>query len=348
MFKTFLTSDIPSYYKIYLTSYLTSYMSGYIFFIVFTVAAIIRLANSEGLDTLYKYNPASIIVLNWIIYYVLGYSCFLIALCRMHSCNRNLLFPEYRKRSKLYLVYKQLRYALMFQANFYTVMSNYFCLGGLDHLMARSRICGATNKDLLRMNTCTALAEICKFNSGSWTIAILLALLALATVWEDYGYTTDGQVLTSRIPSLEALLFAVPALYISFCSFTVPIMLNPYVWGCYRRPEKKQVGAAPKSARDMGLTVGSVDTRVYSPPTKRIPVKSSRIDIFKRASTPARKRMSVPKNVSTKKTPCRSTPERTSTAAEARKSASRSSAKRPSLGSPRRVENKAGGGIFSV
>jgi hypothetical protein len=70
------------------------------------------------------------IILSVQVYYVIGYTTFLIAMVRMHMTNRKLLFPEYRDRSAFYLVYKMIRYCMFFQLLFYSVMGNYFFLGG--------------------------------------------------------------------------------------------------------------------------------------------------------------------------------------------------------------------------
>jgi hypothetical protein len=82
LFRNFLTCDISSYYKIFLMSYLMSYTSGGIYLFVFSVAAAGRLLDQRDTGSLYAFNPASVLVLNIVIYYVIGYTSFLIALCR--------------------------------------------------------------------------------------------------------------------------------------------------------------------------------------------------------------------------------------------------------------------------
>jgi cellulose synthase/poly-beta-1,6-N-acetylglucosamine synthase-like glycosyltransferase len=82
LFRNFLTCDIPSYYKIFLMSYLMSYTSGGIYLFVFSVAAAGRLLDQRDTGSLYAFNPASVLVLNIVVYYVIGYTSFLIALCR--------------------------------------------------------------------------------------------------------------------------------------------------------------------------------------------------------------------------------------------------------------------------
>eukprot|EP00542_Grammatophora_oceanica_P022123 CAMPEP_0194033988 /NCGR_PEP_ID=MMETSP0009_2-20130614/6432_1 /TAXON_ID=210454 /ORGANISM="Grammatophora oceanica, Strain CCMP 410" /LENGTH=901 /DNA_ID=CAMNT_0038674723 /DNA_START=64 /DNA_END=2769 /DNA_ORIENTATION=+ len=255
LFRTFLTCDIPSYYKIFLTSYLFSYMSGGIYIFVFVIAAAVKLAGWEEVGTLYTFSPAGVLVLSYVIYYVIGYLTFLIALCRMHSCNRDLLFQEYRSRGKLYLLFKKVRYAMSFQFLFYSVMGNYFFLGGMDHLLSRPKICGATNKDSIRINCCEAIWEVIKFNIGSFGIAMFTGLLAIAVVVQDAGWHYEPFLDGSYIPGWKVLLFSAPPVYLSVMAFIVPFYLNPYVWPCSRffmrsrakREEKKK--AEEKKAR---------------------------------------------------------------------------------------------------
>jgi hypothetical protein len=185
----------------------------------------------------------------------------------MRIINKDLFFPQYRKRGILYLIWKELRYCMTFQILFYTVMGNYFFLGGVDHLMSRSRICGATNKDPVSMNCFTALYEIFKFNSGSWAISCFLAILALATVWKDLDYTIDPEELISTLPSISSLLFAGPTVLMSIFALVIPIIMNPYVWGCYRRVKPKSKPTKAEGRLDVASVVGSIDTRMYSPKT---------------------------------------------------------------------------------
>ena len=176
---------------------------------------------------------------------------------------------------------------MTFQIMFYTVMGNYFFLGGVDHLMSRTRICGATNKDPLKVSCFTALSDICAFNSGSWTIALLLAILAVATLWSGLGYTYDLAEIAERLsnpfssfpsdplldslgrpnpplqPIFGSLLFAAPTVLMSICAVCIPIIMNPYVWGCYKRSKPKTIKR--ESKMDITSVVGSVDTKMYSP-----------------------------------------------------------------------------------
>jgi hypothetical protein len=125
LFRTFLKCDIPSYYKIFLTAYLCSYTSGGVYLIVFTASAIARIMDAETeLTFLFAFSPAGVIVLSIVIYYVIGYATFLFSLVRMYRHNRNLFFPEYRTKfcGACYMVYMKVRYCLLFQILFYTVM----------------------------------------------------------------------------------------------------------------------------------------------------------------------------------------------------------------------------------
>jgi cellulose synthase/poly-beta-1,6-N-acetylglucosamine synthase-like glycosyltransferase len=124
LFRTFITCDIPAYYKVFLTAYLCSYSSGGAYIVVFTLAAAARLIDVEdSVQSLYTFSPAGIIVLNIVAFYVIGYICFLFAMLRMHYINNKLLFPEYRKKwcGALYIMFVELRYCMVFQFLFYTV-----------------------------------------------------------------------------------------------------------------------------------------------------------------------------------------------------------------------------------
>lgn len=244
LFKTFLRCDIPSYYKIYLTAYLQSYMSGGVWLLVFTIASILRLAGGTDTSTgsLYAFSPVAVLVLVVAIYYVIGYTCFLIALCRMRMNNPDVFFPEYRKHGCIYLCYKMLRFCMSFQFWFYTVMGNYFFLGGMDHMLAKPGVVGATNKDSIDITMCSCLWDIFNFNWGAYLIALYQAGLAFAILLED----VDWDITFRTFPSIGAWLYAGPAIYLSVMSWIVPTLLNPYVCPCTRpKPPKKQ----PKNRR---------------------------------------------------------------------------------------------------
>jgi Glycosyl transferase family group 2 len=275
LFKTFITCDIPAYYKIFLTAYLFSYTGGGTYIIVFTIASIARMLDSGDIKTLYAFSPAGIIVLNVLVYYIIGFSCFLIALLRMHWINKDLFFPEYR-RSKCYLIFQQTWYALRFQMMFYTAMGNYFFLGSMDHLMSRPNICGATNKDSIEQSRCVALWETIKFNTGSWWISFLMLLLAYATVLQEYDWNVTTMPDWSEWNDPEstlfaALLFAAPAAFFSIMSFIVPIIMNPFVLGWpfyWKRREAK-----PKAKK-------SVSRRFKAPQDAEIGTNKVTVDSF--------------------------------------------------------------------
>jgi hypothetical protein len=280
LFRTFLTCDIPSYYKIFLTAYLFSYTAGGTYLIVFVIAAIARILDSGGdINSLYAFSPAGIIVLNVVVYYLVGYTCFLIALIRMHWINKDLFFPEYRNRGKLYLIWKKTRFALLFQMLFYSAMGNYFFLGSMDHLMSRPNICGATNKDSITVSRLSAFWETAKFNSGSWTISFVVLLLAYATVLQEYDWDVTHMPEWSEWNEpgstlFDSLLFAVPAAFFAIMTYIVPIILNPYIlgWPFYRKPkvvkpklDKRTASRRFKAPRDaeMGTNV-SVDAFMHT------------------------------------------------------------------------------------
>jgi len=79
LFRTFLRSEIPSYYKIFLTAYLFSYTSGGAYFLVFTLAAVARLVpgisfarddfgdgktSINSIEFLTSFNSASVLILS--------------------------------------------------------------------------------------------------------------------------------------------------------------------------------------------------------------------------------------------------------------------------------------------
>lgn len=234
LFRTFLSCAIPSYYKIFLTAYLCSYASGGAYLIVFVAAAITRIFDSKGdIRTLNAYSPASIIILNIFIYYILGYITFLISLIRMHTINKNLLFPEYRRKwfGSCNIIFTMLRYCLVFQFFFYSVASlTFYFLGSMDHMLSRPNICGATNKDSINISRCEAFWDMARFNSSSWAIACVLIGLSYLTVikeqeWDFVNYETDWRYY------IDHFLFAGPATFLGILCFVVPIFFNPYILG---------------------------------------------------------------------------------------------------------------------
>lgn len=230
LFRTFLKSDIPSYYKIFLTAYLFSYTSGGAYLLVFSIAAIARILDKESeVSYIYSFNSAGVLILSIVVYYVIGYSTFLIAMIRMYFSNKSLLFPKYRKHGVWYLVYKKIRYSMLFQILFYTVMGNYFFLGSMDHLMAKTAIVSATNKDSIHISRCTAFIDMVRFNAGSFLIAIYLLGLSYLTVLEKMNW--DFTAIPTGDDLISSAMFAGPPALIAIFSLVVPILLNPYILG---------------------------------------------------------------------------------------------------------------------
>ncbi|GKZ00916.1 hypothetical protein MPSEU_001043100 [Mayamaea pseudoterrestris] len=264
LFRTFLSCDIPSYYKIFLTAYLCSYTSGGAYLIVFTAAAVTRLIDFEEVKSLYAFSPASVIILNWVIYYVLGYFTFIVSILRMHYINNKLLFPEYRKKyfGPGYLIFVMIRYCMFFQFMFYSVATlTFYFLGSMDHLLSRPGIVGATNKDSITITRCVALWETIKFNTGSWMLALIIAGLAYATVLQEAQW--DPAVLPT--PLLGPGLFAGPAMLLALMCFVVPIIFNPYILGwpfLWRQaPVKKPKSKGKKRIKDpLGREIVDIHT----------------------------------------------------------------------------------------
>jgi len=264
LFRTFLKSDIPSYYKIFLTAYLFSYTSGGAYIIVFSIATIARLIDKDDdISFFSSFNSAGVLILSILVYYIIGYFTFLVAMVRMHWSNKSLLFPEYRRRSAVYLIYKMIRYCMYFQILFYSVMGNYFYLGSMDHLMSRSGIVSATNKDSIHIGRCTALYDVIRFNAGSWWVAIYILLLSYASWMKtcDWDYTAIPD--PSNEDHLNAILFAGPAAFMALMAFIVPIILNPFVLGwpfnpplCGRKVEKKREKLPARTHKSLTSTPG--------------------------------------------------------------------------------------------
>jgi cellulose synthase/poly-beta-1,6-N-acetylglucosamine synthase-like glycosyltransferase len=248
LFRTFISCDIPSYYKIFLTAYLCSYTSGGGYLIVFICAAITRLVDNEDVKSLYAFSPASVIILNWLIYYVLGYVTFIVSILRMHYINNKLLFPEYRKKhfGAGRLVFVMIRYCMFFQFLFYSVATlTFYFLGSMDHLLSRPGIVGATNKDSITITRCVAFWEMAKFNIGSWLIALVVGGLGYATFLQEQGWNPKS------LPEnfYGHALFAGPAMILSAMCFLVPIILNPYILGwpfLWRTKPKTKSKSKPK------------------------------------------------------------------------------------------------------
>lgn len=280
LFRTFLTCDIPSYYKIYLTAYLFSYTAGGTYLTLFTIAAMTRIIDNNGaVSTLYAFSPAAVIILNVVVYYIIGYPSFLIALLRMHIANKNLFFPKYRNRGKLFLLWHNARYAMTFQIFFYSAMGNYFFLGSMDHMLSKAGIVSATNKDSIKMSRCKALSSVIRFNSGSWILSILMIMLAYATVLDSEGwnFTSIPRITEGYLES--SLLFAVPMALIAMMSFVVPIILNPYVlgWPFYRQ-NKSKVKELSREKSEKSIYGRKVAIDQYIATTKQLNEEIERVE----------------------------------------------------------------------
>ena len=259
LFRTFLSSDIPSYYKVFLTAYLCSYTSGGAYIIVFTTSALVRIFDKETeVTSLYAFSPAGVIILNFIVYFVVGYLTFLISLLRMHAINKKLLFSEYRKKwcGACGLVYTMLRYCFVFQFLFYNVATfTFYFLGSMDHLMSRPGIVGATNKDSISIGRCVALWDTIRFNSGSWLIALIMGGLAYCTIVQEYDWNIFKYPETKE-DILQHALFAGPAAFLAFMAFFVPIILNPWILGWpFLRKKKLVKKKAPPLGSSRRLSV---------------------------------------------------------------------------------------------
>jgi hypothetical protein len=192
------------------------------------MAAVARIFGGEDqVAFLSTFSSAGVLVLSVIIYYVIGYFTFLFTMMKMKWANNNILFPEFRKRGYLYLIYRLVRYCMFFQLLFYTVMGNYFFLGSMDHLLARPGVVSATNKDSITIRRCTALWDMMKFNIGSWGIAIFILCLSYVVVLENENWDY------AKLPNdlIYVLLFAGPACLLAIAAFIVPIILNPFILG---------------------------------------------------------------------------------------------------------------------
>ena len=228
LFRTFLHSDIPGYYKIYLTAYLFSYMSGGAYIFVFTMSTIVLIIDDidEIGGTIYTFSPIAIIVLNIVIYYVVGYTAFLVSMANIYVINKQLFFPEYQNKGVLNMLWMKIRFAMIFQLLFYTVMGNYFFLGSIDHLLSRTRVVTATNKDMINAGRGRAFMDSIKFNTGSWFIAFVMATLATLTVLDLQDWNV------SSMPDFSFVIwFTGPTLVMSILACVVPIVSNPYILG---------------------------------------------------------------------------------------------------------------------
>lgn len=185
---------------------------------------------------------------------------------RMKWSNNKLLFPEYRNHGVIYLCWRMIRYCMYFQLLFYSVMGNYFFLGSMDHLLSRPNICGATNKDSIKITRCIAFWDMAYFNVGSWGLSIYLLALSYFVVVEDAGWSFTNWPENM----LESFLFAAPAAFLALAAFYVPIILNPFILGwpfnpplCARKPEaKKKLKTGEERQVDLTTFMQQTDSRL--------------------------------------------------------------------------------------
>jgi hypothetical protein len=145
-------------------------------------------------------------------------------------------------------------------------MGNYFFLGSMDHLMSRPNICGATNKDSIKITRCIAFCDMVRFNTGSWAIAFYLLVLAYLTVLKDADWKFD------QWPNdmLGTFLFAGPAAFLALSAFYVPVILNPYILGwpfnpplCgKKRQAEKKKNRGGKQVVDLGTFMAQTDSKL--------------------------------------------------------------------------------------
>jgi hypothetical protein len=63
LFRMFMSCDIPSFYKIFLTAYLCSYASGGAYIIVFTISSTARILDGRSdISALYAFTRAGVIL----------------------------------------------------------------------------------------------------------------------------------------------------------------------------------------------------------------------------------------------------------------------------------------------
>ena len=281
LFRTFLASDIPSYYKVFLTAYLCSYATGGAYILVFCAAALVRMFSvEEEVESLYTFSPAGIIVLNIVAFYILGYATFLISLLRMHYINNKLLFPEYRKKcfGTLYIIFVKLRYCLVFQFLFYSVTSiTYYFLGSMDHMLSRPTICGATNKDSIEHSRCAAFLSMVRFNAGSWFIGLGIGALGYATVLIDYDW--DPTIIPSGDYLIKHAMFAGPPIFFAVLTILVPIILNPYIlgWPFVCRKKAPQPDNYPKPVVKKDALGRVVDIKTFMDASQQINKEMDRV-----------------------------------------------------------------------
>ena len=225
-FWTFLTSNIPGYYKVYLTSYLLSYSSGGIYLVIIFAGALTRILAPNGgfVPVVYYFSPASVFIMVSVIYYILSNLCFLIVMVRMHWANRQLFFSEYHRF--IYMVWNLVTTNFPFVFLYCTVVStNINFLGSMNHMLGFERSFGSTNKDKITLSWWQALKGTVEFNQVNHVISFFmfgLAYLILNEKWVNNSDTVDT----------NTLLFVGPMFFYAILTFVVPFLLNPYIWTC--------------------------------------------------------------------------------------------------------------------
>lgn len=157
----------------------------------------------------------------------------------------------------------QLLISVLYYSSFFN--QPFYISGSMDHMMSRSAIVSATNKDSINISRCTALWDLIRFNLGSWGIALYMLCLCYAIVLQDAGWKID------QWPEnlLDVLLFSAPAAFLAICAFIVPIILNPFVLGWPFNPPLCRRYAAKDGKDDEDV----------SPPTKRRDADGNTVDL---------------------------------------------------------------------
>ena len=186
----------------------------------------------------------------------------LIALIKVRLANPNLLFPNYRKNSIWYLVYKQMRYSMLYRFLFYSIMPSYYFLGSMDHLLQRYSIVTAISKYDRRffIGRCIAFKNTLVFNCSSWLIGFYLLWLCFTVILSQEDW--DWLFVTVPKDWLYLALFIGPALLLAVLMGIMPLLLNPYVLGwpfypplCRAKNEGEMQQIAPR---------GSTESRISS------------------------------------------------------------------------------------
>ncbi len=154
--------------------------------------------------------------------------------------------------------------------------------------MSKTAIVSATNKDSINIGRCTALYDVVRFNSGSWTLATYIILLSYAVWMEkvDWDYTAIPDY--KNEDHFNALLFGAPATFMALMAFIIPIVMNPFVlgwpfnpplWCCRpKKPVKKPI-KMPASTRDLksGGKVVDLNTFMSSDAAAKLEKEAGRV-----------------------------------------------------------------------